>query len=103
MENVYLAKWYAEKARYKIDCMIYFYLCNQKMNRKIFEKKYSKMLTVVFLDAGILSCSYSFIIFYQYAFIIRVKYDWNIKPVLKNQALIHLIMFLRKLFMIMVC
>lgn len=85
LQNLMWRKWY------KIDCMIWFHFCKQKMNRKIFEKKYSKMLTVVFLEAEIFFLLIFIYYFYQYAFIIsRIKYDWSIKIFLKNQDLIHL-------------
>ena len=86
----FFAKSLSRESEIQIDGMIWFLLGKQKMNRNVFEKKYFKMLTVVLLDPGILSCSYSLfkksICLYYYQNKIWLKY----KHLLKNQDLIHL-------------
>lgn len=104
--RLFFCKIVSGESEIQIDCVIWFLFGQQKMNRNVFEKKYSKMLTVVLLDPGILSCSYS-LFFYQCAFIIiRIKYDWSINIFLKIKIVfisVFVMMFVRKLFMIMVC
>lgn len=88
--RLFFCKIVSGESEIQVDCVIWFLFGQQKVNRNVFEKKYSKMLTVVLLDPGILSCSYSLFFLSMCIYYYQNKIWLKYKHLFKNQNLIHL-------------